>query len=116
MPLQVAVHLVMRVKPVFDKAGREAQGHAGVVRPLTREQIEWTATDHVGQRREGTTRLELDRCPNGVAHGQTQQGATGAIEPGLDGLVNHRQGFTHRRQLSRTCQIRHPTHSHLTQR
>ena len=81
MPAHIALHLVMRVKPVFDKAGRQAQGHAGVVRPLTGQQVKGTATDHVSQWREGATRLEFHRRSHRIPCGQAQQGAAGAIEP-----------------------------------
>ena len=94
MPKHVALHLVMRVKPIFDKAGRQAQGHAGVVRPLTGQQLERTATYHVGHRCEGTTRLEFDRRANGIANGQAQQGTKSAVETVFNVFLGHTPPFS----------------------
>ena len=103
MPAHVALHLVMQVKAVFEQAGRQAQGHAGVVDPLAGKQLERASADHVGQRRKRAARLEFDRCADGVPHGQAQQGAAGAVKPVLrPGLISSLGRFTHHRQSRRT--------------
>ena len=73
VPVQVAVELVVHVKPVLDQAGCQAQGHAGVVRPLAGLQLKGAATAHVADGRKRTTRRELHAGAKRITHRQAQK-------------------------------------------
>ena len=79
VPIQIALYLVVEVKALFHQAVAQAQGHAGVICPLARLQLEGATAHHDGQRLERATRFEFHRGANGVPHGQAQQGPSGTV-------------------------------------
>jgi hypothetical protein len=80
VPAPVALELVDRVEaaPGQQRVG-QAQRHRRVVGPRAGGQVERPAADHVGHRREGPGRLELDGGAERVADGQPEQGAAEAV-------------------------------------
>ena len=64
---------------VFNQAVGKAERHARVVGPFPRCKVEWTAADHVGQRRIGVARSELQCCAERIADRKAKQAAAGSI-------------------------------------
>src|SRR5262249_13081 len=71
-PLEVTLSLVVDVPADVGDAVCQRQSHAGVVRPVARVQTVRTASAIAGHGREGPGRLELDRGPEGIAHGEAE--------------------------------------------
>ena len=57
----------------------QAEGHGGVVGPLAGRQAERPTTDHVDDRRERPGTFELQRGPQGIAHGEAEEAAAVAV-------------------------------------
>jgi hypothetical protein len=80
-PTAIAVHLIDGVEALpHDQAGGQAEGHGGVVGPLPRLQLEWTAADDVREQREAAARREFHGRADGVADGQPEQAAAKTVE------------------------------------
>ena len=78
-PADVSIKLIDRLEVTcLDQALCQAQGHGRVVGPLARCEAEGTATEHVVDGREGAWGLELERRPQGVADGESEERAAGA--------------------------------------
>ena len=72
-PSQITGHLIGGVESTrFHQAGSKAQSHRGVVRPFARCESKRAAADHICNRREAASRLELHSGPDSVSGGQPQ--------------------------------------------
>ena len=80
IPAHVQLHLMVRIKASFDKAGRQAKRHRCVVSPLTSLKFKRTATDHVCHEREGAPRQELSRRAYRIPTRETEQSTSCAIK------------------------------------
>ena len=80
VPTHVSSELIDRIEftAVEDRLG-QAHRHRRVIGPRTRPEPERTTTDHVGDRRERTGRLELERGADGVADRQTNESTACAV-------------------------------------
>lgn len=79
--------------PLLKECVGEAQRHTGVVRPLSGFEAERTAADHVGDMLVAVPRLELQRGPDGVTHGEAHEGSDSPITDRtrvlFDRLIHH---------------------------
>ena len=93
-PPHEAVHQVGGVElRAGDQAVGQRQRHAGVVRPLSRPETERAAADHLRLPGIAIARHELDGRAEGVAHGETEEGAPGAVN---DARVRRRRSDARR--------------------
>src|SRR5947208_5167024 len=77
-PADVAHELVDRVEAApLDQALGEAERHGRVVGPGPGGEVERTAADELGDGAEGAGRAEFKGGTEGVAEGETQEGAAG---------------------------------------
>jgi hypothetical protein len=81
-PADIAPELLQRVEPIFfDQAFGQAESHGCVVGPLARFQVERAAADHICYGFRCPGRLEFQRGPQGVPHGQADQAVKVPIPP-----------------------------------
>ena len=72
-PIDIAIHLVGRIKPVpIQKARGETKSHRGVIGPLACLQVERATPNNVPDSLEGAPIREFDRGAQCIAAGKTQ--------------------------------------------
>ncbi len=80
MPIAKALHEVSFVElAAARQAVGESERHGCVVCPLTRRQLEWAATDYIGDRRVAIARLELERGPERIAYSKPKHRSDGPV-------------------------------------
>jgi hypothetical protein len=94
-PSAVPGELIHRIEAfALDQALGQAERHGGVIGPLTGLQAECPATHDVGDRAKRPGALELQRRPEGVTRGKTEEGITVPVnemhEGPLSFLANRR--------------------------
>ncbi|MNE53178.1 hypothetical protein D3C80_1478890 [compost metagenome] len=79
-PIQVPPHLVGGIKALlFQQAFRQTECHGRVIRPLSRLQPEYPASDHILHKRKGAGSLELHRGSERIPSGQPVQASPIAV-------------------------------------
>ncbi len=79
-PSTIARHLVEWVEPMaFEQALRQAERHGRIIGPLSWLKTERSASDHVCERLEASSRAKLDGSADGVSNSEAQKAATKTI-------------------------------------
>jgi hypothetical protein len=66
-PLTVPTHWIDGVESAsLEKTGRQTERHRSIIGPLTGQEPEWPAPNHIRQRLEGASRAEFQCCPYSI--------------------------------------------------